>query len=510
MNHRHLIAATSGVYLLGNAMFAAALAPIPAIAVWIGCAGAFWLVWTAKSEDRDSFLDAPIDARLFGSCLLAALAILILGGEGHFFHAVNDWLIRDATLTDIVHRGVLAAYQFEGRDYALRAPIGMYVVPALAGQWTSLFGAHLAMVAQNAVLLASILYVFGYLAPGHRLAVLALMIFFAGLDIAPVLAQAIARRLGGDDFWLPTTLTVWAPWFAYVPSLQDFFWAPNHALPGWWFAALALLVARRELDVAGLAAAAAPLALWSPLAIACAPFFLLLFVARQPARALASPRNWMSLFACCLFFPVAAYLTAASDTIASSWTILRPGFWLIYALTIAVELPQLLIVAIYWRLTTPERRPTLVLSAVLLLAIPAFGFGPVDDFVLRTPIAPLAILAFEFAVVATRIDPARQPVGRLAIVCVVGIGLFGPGFEILRAFVRARFAISDCGLMQAARDFEIRSGVAPSTFEPPSHYVAALDRMPRWLIVYDPAQAVPFEPRVCWPDHPLLSQFQPK
>ncbi len=78
---------------------------------------------------------------------------------------------------------------------------------------------------------------------------------------------------------------------------------------------------------------------------------------------------------------------------------------------------------------------------------------------------------------------------------MIGIGLFGPGFEIARAFMRAPFAISDCSFMQAWYDRD-RSTMLFG-------YIARVDRAPRWLLDMDRAAHVAFAPRACWPDHPM-------
>ena len=102
MNHRHLIGATSGVFVLGAVAFAPSLQLRPALATLAGCAGVFAIVWTSRGDD--AFLAETIDARFWAGCLLASLAILIVGGEGHFLHATNDWLIRDAILADMARQ----------------------------------------------------------------------------------------------------------------------------------------------------------------------------------------------------------------------------------------------------------------------------------------------------------------------------------------------------------------------------------------------------------------------
>ena len=150
MNNRQLIGATSGVFVLGAVAFAPSLQALPALATLVGCAGVLAIVWTSRGDE--AFLAEAIDFRFWAGCLLASLLILVVGGEGHFLHATNDWLIRDAILADVALRGLPAIYNYEGVDYLLRAPLGMYMLPGLAGRFLGLFPAHLFMLAQNATL----------------------------------------------------------------------------------------------------------------------------------------------------------------------------------------------------------------------------------------------------------------------------------------------------------------------------------------------------------------------
>ena len=491
MNNRQLIGATSGVFVLGAVAFAPSLQLAPALAILVGCAGVLAIACTSGGDE--AFLTERVDFRVWASCLLVSLIILVLGGEGHFLNATSDWLIRDSILADLALRGTPTVYAYGGDAYLLRAPIGMYVLPGLVGRWLGLFAAHMAMLAQNAALLASALYFLAALAPARRFAVLALFLLFSGVDIIPLGVQAFRDYQNGQGFSLPSVTAAWATWFLYLNHFTMLFWAPNHTLPAWWFGVLALLTARGKLDLAPVGAMIGPMALWSPFAIFFAPVIVLFFVARSPAAAIAS-RNWLAAGAAVLFAPILIYMTAAAETVQSEWIMLRSGFATVYLLTLCVQIPQALVVIWNWRLTVATDRGLLIIGLLILLAIPVYSLGPTNDFTMRASSAPLAILAFEYAVVATRIDPVTQPWARFAVVLILGLGLFGPGFEIKRALIYPRFDISDCSLMQAWYDFDHAAL--------PTNYIAPVGRVQTWLVRLEGVEALPFAPRACWPDHP--------
>ncbi len=507
MNHRHLIAATSGVFILSDAVFALSLQPLTAIAVIAGCVGALAIIATARGGDSDGFLAARVDARFFLGCLAASLIIFVLGGEGHFFYAVGDWLIRDAALADVARTGVATVYAYEGHDYALRAPLGMYLLPGLVWKAAGLFGAHLAMLAQNTGLLASTLYVLGSLVPRRRIAALTLFLLFAGVDILPVLAIAWQRYAQGHPFSLPHSTVAWLPSFTFWYPLPSLFWVPNHTLPAWWGCALALLVVRRRIDLAAFAAAMAPMALWTPLGIVGWPPFLLLMAAAAPVASIRCVRNWLAAGSGCLFLPVAIYLTTASESIPAHWAVLQDGFWPVLVAMLLVQIPHALIVACFWRRVCARDRGLLGLSIALLILIPFYDFGPINDLAVRGSNMPLAILDFEFALVALQIMADKASGGRLAVALVIGLGLFGPGFELVWPLTRPRFNISDCDLLQASDDYTQRAQIERFRGGLPTHYVAPVERMPPWLIRFDGAKPISYAPKSCWPDHPVLGQI---
>ncbi len=102
-------------------------------------------------SDQPDGLAKSQGARLSAACAVAAFALTTIGGEGRLFPATADWLIRDAILHDLVQQAWPFAYRIDGKDWTLRAPLGMYLIPALCGKLAGLFAAHLALWAQNTV-----------------------------------------------------------------------------------------------------------------------------------------------------------------------------------------------------------------------------------------------------------------------------------------------------------------------------------------------------------------------
>lgn len=502
LTNGHFIAAVSSIYIVADAVFAAGLAPVSALVTTLGCFGALALSWRAPTGAGGDFIDGGVRWGLLAACVASVLALGILSGVAHFFYINADWLIRDAVLADLSRHSMPLIYAHEGGDLLLRAPLGMYLLPALAGRLGGLQAAHLALLAQNALLLGATVYVVASLSPRKPYLAIALFLAFSGLDVVAQLKMISAGTAKG--LWPPRHIEWWNMFFQYSSHVTQIFWVPNHAAPGWWLAALALLAARREYDVARLGVMTAVMAMWSPLAMIAAPPLLLYFAARDRLRDLREPRLWLSLCVSLLFLPFVVYLVIASEGVPNGGFLLGvAGFVPVYLMFITIEIPHAAVVYELWKQVDARQRGLALTAIGLLLAIPLYAFGPSNDFAMRVSIAPLALLAFAFISLYVEIDwRARPGLGVFATFIIV-VGAVTPFFEIARAFYYPRFAISQCDLLTATKEID-GAGV-------PDNYVARFDRAPKWLI----GGGIPVGPTLapggeCWPNHPLPDETRPE
>lgn len=488
INNHALVVAGSVLFFLPSVLFAAALRPLPAFVTIAGCCGAIALIASTRPEN-DGLLSKPVDIRRLALCCLCALVILILGGELHLVFTTWDWLTRDAVLADLVRHGFPAGYRVGDADYLLRAPLGMYMVPALVGRAFGLLAAHYALLVQNVLILGTIFYLLASMGEGWGQ--LVILILFAGVSIVGASLRIAGALPELQPFWLRWGLDSWNPMFQYSGTLVQFFWVPNHALPGWWLAALILLQARRQIDVATLGVSMAGALLWSPLCLVGVVPWLALSVVARPGTILFSGRTWLGALAAVCFVPVLVYLVSGASSIAGGNTYERPDFAFWYMFFVAVQLPVLLFLMLVFRRIAREDRAPLVASAFVLLALPFFRFGPNNDLVMRGSIVALTIVAFVFGrivVTATRERSLVAWLGWTLVVCSAP----SAAVEIGRALATPRYAISDCSLMEATREL-IGTGL-------PTNYIVPKDQLPVWLLDGD---ATPFREagaRSCWPD----------
>ena len=488
-----LVALGSAMFVVANCLLATELAPLAGVIVLAASLGAVALLMVSDRGRSGPLMAARVDWASLCACTALAFSICILGGEGHFFHANEDWLMRDAVLGDLARNRFPVTYSYQGTEYLLRAPLGMYLWPAAIGHQFGVGAAHAAMVLQNSVILAVTLYVFAALAKVRRVAFLALFVAFSGLDVIPT---AMLAWKDSGTFWLPRHLENWMPYAMYMSHVTGLFWAPNHVLPGLWFGGLALLRARGEIGTAHLVVAVAALALWSPLAMIGAAAVLVYFIASE-YRALAAARSW---WCACLvaagFIPVALYLTADAGAVGHGWQFGKKDFAQNLVMFLAFEVPHLLIVEKLWRSVERELRGLLLMTVGLLVVLPMYAMGPNNDFTMRAAIVPLAILAFVFATTVLAHARASGRGVMLFAGAIVLIGAVTPGFEVMRALTFKPFAISSCNLLTSWQQFDPERWMA--------NYMARVDQLPPWLVRVDRSAApLALESAKCWPDHPI-------
>lgn len=486
---RAIVAFVSILVVLPSALFATALRTIPALAVIVGCFGALALIVGRAATSQPDCLQTATNIPRLVVCVASALVILSLGGETHLFFSTPDWLIRDAVLSDLVQQGYLVGYRVGSVDYLLRAPLGMYIVPALVGQAFGLLAAHITLLAQNSLFLGAIFYLLATLGRGWRH--LAILVLFAGLSLAGGLISLASNPRPGIPFWLHWGLDQWHPYFQYSGSIVQFFWVPNHALPGWWLATLFLLQRRSSVDVATLGVTVAALSFWSPLAIVPAVPWLVYCAARAWRQVFLSRRTWLGLASAVCFLPILAYLLSASLSIEHASQLGNPDFVFWYAFFIIVQLPTFVFLAFFRREIPQELRALVVVNGLVLLALPFFNFGPHNDLVMRGSIASLTIIAFAFGFVVIRLTE-RRALGAVAGWALVLAASPSAAVEIGRALATPRYGISSCSLMQASE--------ATGDQGIPANYMTPSDGVPAWLLDARAAQAAPIVQRTCWPD----------
>ncbi|WP_253343719.1 hypothetical protein [Sphingobium sp. OAS761] len=410
-------------------------------------------------------------------CLAVAFILMLLGGEGRFFYANIDWQVRFAVMRDMSVNPWPFVYTVRATPDLLRAPIGMFLVPAATAKIAGLRGADIALLVQNSLLIGILLALGSALFDSRRakLTALAVILAFSGLD-------ALGRLLfrGG----LSDHLENWA-FLQYSSTVTLAFWVPQHALAG-WAGALGFLLWRTGKLPLGPCLVLLPLtALWSPLGLMGAmPFAALAGLRALLARAIRPPDIALPALSTLLCLPGLLYLGAAGDGVGARLMAVAPLQWGLF------ELLEVLVYVVPLLLLARPRlgRDTLALLTIWLLAIPFVQVGWSIDFMMRGSVTALTILAVMVAD-ALVID-ARA---RLWLVAPLLIGSITGLYEIRRAFAHPPAPQVRCSFFKAwDQSF---------WFTPKDSYLAPIGRVPAPIRPADPARVSPAEPARCWDGH---------
>ena len=386
------------------------------------------------------------------ACALAALALTTMGGEGRLVPATADWLIRDAVLRDLVQQAWPFVYHADRKDWVLRAPLGMYLIPAAIGKLAGLYGAHLALWLQNTLALCVVLRIFCNSASLARsVAVLVVFCIFSGWDVVGALALAAGHSLAsGAPLILPYDIEWWAGLFQYSSTMTLVFWVPHHALGGWLFTALLLLWDRRRIRISALMIGGALAMFWSPFALMGAmPFLVKAGIEAIGQRRVAWSDVGVSVLLAIVLMPLVLYLTCAGGTVASGFQPLTAGFLGRYTVFVALEvLPFAAINHRFGDARGGFSRSTYAVAIASLVLIPFYKIGPSNDFVMRASIPALAILAVTTGHTACH---ALQTGGAriLVIALVLVLGSLTGLTEIREILAARNNGISTCDLVQA-------------------------------------------------------------
>lgn len=437
-------------------------------------ASAAAIYWGTKPQGGGAFTTRQVAA-----CAALALAIMLLGGEGRFFYANFDWQIRDAVLRDMVLNPWPFAY---GGDQLLRAPIGMYLLPALGGKALGLRAAELVLLLQNTGLLTAILLLGSRLFPTRRTIALIVVIAFSGMDALGVAVIALGSRTGA--YIQPDLHLEWWGGMQFSSHLTQAFWVPQHAFTGWLGAVLFLLWKNGQLPARTLFAAVPLLALWSPLAaIGILPFAA--YAGFKTLRDMTPIEVAVPALAATLAVPALLYLSASGDAVGFR---LFPISVKLYTLVEFSEvLPYLGAIAVIgWRKCWGA---ILLIAGACLVLMPFGQIGESVDFMMRASIPALAILSFFVA--DSLITPGKKPLAKIGLIAILTIGAITPMLELARAVAMRPTPQTNCNLVEAWHRVE---GLPVSSA---ATYLAPIEALPKLIRPATPKRAVNgHEP--CW------------
>lgn len=432
-------------------------------------------------------LDRSPGPKTVAVCALVAAAVFLLGGEGHLFYANTDWQVRAAVLRDLTLDPWPFVYDVRAAPDLLRAPLGMYLAPALFGKAMGFHGAEWALFAQNTALLTTVFVLGSHLFETTRSRWIALGIFlgFSGMDIIGQLLEQQPLLLSSER-WSVAIFTA---------HLTQAFAVPQHGLGGWIGALLFLLWRDGKLPLTGFLTPIPLLALWSPFAvIGIAPFAALAGLISILHRRLRPADIALPALTLAIALPGLLYLTSGSGAVGGGSAPITVSQYLIFELIeVGPYLTALGFIGRHGRFGGAA----LAVTTLVLLIVPFIQVGTSSDFVMRASIPALAILALAVTDVLVRPIETEHRLWRNILIGALALGSATPAFEIVRAFVYPRAPEVVCSYF----------GVVPGGFDT---YITPLSRANPLIAPRAPTRIKPNDPARCWTGkwpNPLYHDF---
>ncbi len=411
------------------------------------------------------------------SSLALAVILLLLGGEGRLFYAPTDWQVRGAVLRDLTLYPWPFVYGVHTQPDLLRAPLGMYLLPAMAGKVLgSVRAAEFALLAQNTLILTSLFAIGASWFDTARARWIAALLFvgFSGMD-------AIGQLLAGQPLAMNPERWNLA---VFSANISQIFWVPLHGFAGWIGAALYLLWRMRGMRLAWFLAPLPLLTLWSPLALmGILPLAAHAGIETIRKRQLRIGDIAVPAGTTLVSLPALLYLASGSGAVGGGAAVLPLNHYL--SLELFEVAPYLLGLWFIGRDTRFGGMPTLALITAMLLLMPYGQIGNSNDFVMRASPPALAILAL--MTIDRLLQPSRPGEGlwRGIMIGALAIGLNTPAFELWHAVSLPRGPKILCSYF----------GVVPGGYET---YVTPLARVSPMIAPLHPVVIKPHDPTPCW------------
>lgn len=400
-----------------------------------------------------------LSTTVIATCFAAALVLCLLGGEGRIFYANPDWQVRDPLYHDIVANLWPFKYAIGSLDqfFVLRAPVGIYLLPAVFAKLLGSRYEDLTFLLQNTIILGILFALVASLFnKSKQFYALIIFIFFGGMEIV---GYSIQAAMSGHGFH-PDHIENWSSYFQYSSTITLVFWTPHHCFPGIAAGVLYAMWSRKRIPVAVLLASGPLIALWSPFAsVGILPFAL-----HATIVSLKSGERLSTVFpgplvtgAVCLL-PIGYLLSGTNGMgwrlglmpIMSSSSHAAQMAGAIYVLFVALQvLPFLLI--LFWKGRYRITIAGICLMSALLLVFPFIHVGEGIDFCMRASIPAIAIMAIETIETLFSLGENKKSysdrfafVGLLVILCLGSVtGLL----EVRRAITHTPVEATGCNFV---------------------------------------------------------------
>jgi hypothetical protein len=426
----------------------------------------------------------------------ASLLIFLLGGEGRLFYANADWQVRDAVLHDLIVNPWPFAYWQNNSLELLRAPIGMFLVPAVVGKAFGAAAADFTLLIQNSLLLTLLLSLGSTLFASVRARVVTLtvIVLFSGMDI---IGEMLRSAASGDR--IAHHLENWSG-TQFSSHITQAFWVPQHALAGWFGALLFLLWREQRISLGQMYMMLPMLMLLSPLGVmGTLPFAAAAGIVTLIERRLRLSDFLLPAIPTLLCIPAILYLGAGAESVGIHLFYPDATRYLLFEI---LEVLFLIAGAAVIHRSNRREMATLVLVACCLVIVPLVQIGEGIDFTMRASITALAILSFQVSAAFSGASGAKRSPARHWLLGALAIGSITGTFEVVRAFWLEPSPRVQCSLDEA--QYHV---VELPRFSSNSTYFAPVEALPDPIRPKAPALVREHSNVPCWERPWMVPRF---
>lgn len=386
--------------------------------IWIGIGVTFgicFLIITQfhKMKD-DSFI---IPAKTVWLVMGLLFFWTVLSGAGHRGISDGDFYKHNALFSDLISLHWPVRY-----DTAYLVYYFAYYLPsALIGKWGGWQAGNFALFMWTLLGVSlAFIWLFSFINQKKQLWYGLLFPFFSGLD---GLGKLIMRGKVVNNEW-----EWWGRNWQYSGNTTLFFYVPQHVLIGWLLMGMLfyMLLKHKTLPFQMLLFGAS--LLWSPFVfLGILPFYLILLVKKQ-----YSPSTIEILISAIICLVEVLFLLSnmtffTKETLATGWlweTEKLAGSWILVRLALFYLLEFGLFALFIYRFLFVKRRGVefilFTLSFIILLLIPWYKMGLMNDFAMRSSIPALYAICYFW--ISTIVETKKDSVTHFMMMAVFFIG----------------------------------------------------------------------------------------
>lgn len=365
---------------------------------WMGIVitiGTIYVVWKQSYKIKNDFFFISLKTMRIIATLLLIWSVLSGAGHRGFFN--GDYFKHNALFSDLISLSWPVRYQLKetGDIVYLVYYFAYYLPSALIGKWLGWQAGNVALFVWTLMGISLVfMWLFSFINQKKQLWYGLLFPFFSGLD---GLGKLIMRGKVVNNEW-----EWWGRNWQYSGNTTLFFYVPQQVLIGWLLVGMLLYMLVKHKTLPFQALLLSTSLLWSPFVfLGILPFYLLLLVKKQYSLSLIETLVSVVICSVEVLFLLSNMTFFTKETLATGWlweTEKLGGSWVLIRLALFYLFEFGLFVFFIYRFLFEKRRGIefmiFIISLILLLFLPWYKMGLMNDFAMRSSIPALYVISY--------------------------------------------------------------------------------------------------------------------